>query len=223
VIDLATARACIAALATARGVAVIEPSESATYLDGAATLLSLIPGVGPIVAQLRAPLDDAQQRVSVTAPLPWGTTILLSRSAVVDGPSYLATGLHELVHVRQIETVGRLQGAADYLGSGELRAMREAEASGIGLWGRYVVTGELPAVDDASILRSSLYHLDATNHDDPAAPTCTPMAAGVGHRTAHVVQYAAMAIAPPPGVLVRPISTKSWFRDNAGRNGTDPS
>jgi hypothetical protein len=65
--------------------------------------------------------------------------------------------------------------------------------------------------------------IDATNHDDPAAPTCTPMAAGVGHRTAHVVQYAAMAIAPPPGVLVRPISTKSWFRDNAGRNGTDPS
>lgn len=193
-IDLPIARACIAALASARGVSVVEPSEAATYLDGAATLLSLIPGVGPIVAQLRAPLDDAQERVSVTAPLPWGTTILLSRSAVADGPSYFSTGLHELVHVRQIETVGKLQSAADYLGSGELRAMREAEASGLGLWGRYVVTGELPAVDDASILRSSLYHLDAANHGFARAVVEGLVAsASVGARPPHSVARDALA------------------------------
>lgn len=193
-IDIDTARACLAALASARGVSVVEPDEAAGYLDGAATLLSLIPGAGPIVAQLRAPLDDAQERVSVTAPLPWGTTILLSRSAVADGASYFATGLHELVHVRQFETVGALQSAADYLGSGELRAMREAEASGIGLWGRYVVTGELPAVDDASILRSSLYHLDAPDHAFARAVVeGLVSSASVGARPPHSVARDALA------------------------------
>lgn len=193
-IDLDTARACIAALASARSVSVVEPDEAACDLDGAAMLLSLIPGAGPIIAQIRAHLVDAQQRVSVTAPLPWGTKILLSRSAVVDGPSYLSTGLHELVHARQIETVGKLQSAADYLGSGELRAMREAEASGIGLWGRYVVTGELPAVDDASILRSSLYHLSNADHDFARAVVEGLVAsASVGARPPHSVARDALA------------------------------
>ena len=71
---------------------------------------------------------------------------------------------HELVHVRQIEALGPVQAGVDYVGSGELRALREAEAS-VGLWARYLVTGVRPSTDDAGIVASDLYHLDGDDRD----------------------------------------------------------
>ena len=51
-----------------------------------------------------------------------------------------------------------MRGAPSGLLAGAMR--REAEASGVGLWARYLVTGVLPPADDAGVLRSDLYHLD---------------------------------------------------------------
>jgi len=193
-IALATSRACIAHLAAAHDTSVVEPDDAARVLDVATGLIGLIPGAAPVLAQLRGPLNDAQERVSITAPLPWGTVILLSRSAVVDGPTLFATGLHELVHRRQIERVGALQSAVDYIGSGELRALREAEACGVGRWARYLVTGVLPSPDDASVLRSDLYHLDSPDKAFARAVVESLLAsAEVGALPPHTVAHEALA------------------------------
>lgn len=119
---------------------------------------ALVPAVAPVVTALRAPLD----RVSLTFPAPAGTVVVLSPAAVATPESYAEVVAHECEHARQIAQVGGTQTAVDYLGSGELRATREAQAYVVGLWVRFLVTGELPTVESAmSSLTSGLYHLDA--------------------------------------------------------------
>lgn len=158
-ISLPTARACIAHLAALRGARVIEPDDIVSVIAHAAIdgALSLVPAPLQVVA---GPLSRSLDGVSLTLPTPLGPVVLLSAAALVDGPAYFATGLHELVHVSQIDRVGGVQSVVDYLGSGELRAHREGEGSGVGLWARYLVTGTPPKADDASVLRSDAYHLD---------------------------------------------------------------
>lgn len=161
-IDLITARACIKALADAAGARVLEPGDSRvefglTIAEGIATL---VPGGATVLTDLRKLIEQATENVSVTVPAPGGTLIIFSKAALANGPTYLATGIHELVHAKQITRVGALQAGIDYLGSGELRAEREAEASGVGLWAHFLVSGDRPNPEDASILRSTLYHLD---------------------------------------------------------------
>ena len=99
-------------------------------------------------------LDTLSQRVSVTI----GSVIVLSPAAVADDVTHAATIAHEFVHRSQVERAGIVQATVDYLGSGELRAQREADAAAAGLWMRYVLTGNLP--DEAPTL-GDLYHLDA--------------------------------------------------------------
>lgn len=102
-------------------------------------------------------LDTVSQRVSVTLATPADPVIVLSAAAVADPIDEACTLAHEWTHVGQIARVGRVQSAADYLGSSELRAQREADAYAAGLWLRYVLTGSLPT--EAPSL-SDLYHLD---------------------------------------------------------------
>lgn len=166
-IDIVTARACIKALADASGARVIEPGDARVSfgLTIAQGIAGLVPGGASVLSELQQLIGQANETVSVTVPAPGGTLIILSKAAVADGSSYLATGLHELVHVKQIAKVGAAQAVVDYLGSGELRSERESEASGVGMWARYVVTGSKPDPEDASILRSALYHLDPPDKD----------------------------------------------------------
>mgnify|MGYP000379005271 CR=1 FL=1 len=56
--------------------------------------------------------------------------------------------------------VGAGQAVVDYLNA-ELRALREGGPGGVGLWTRYLVTGERPKPEDAGVVASTLYHLDA--------------------------------------------------------------
>lgn len=107
-------------------------------------------------------LETLSQRVSVTLATPESPVIVLSPAAVADDVSHAATLAHEWCHVGQIARVGRVQTVVDYLGSGELRAQREADAYACGLWLRYVLTGDLPS--EAPTL-SDLYHLDAGDAD----------------------------------------------------------
>ena len=99
-------------------------------------------------------LETLSQRVSVTI----GSVIVLSPAAVADDVTHAATIAHEVTHRTQVERAGIVQVAVDYLGSGELRSQREADASAAGLWMRYVLTGDLPV--EAPTL-ADLYHLDA--------------------------------------------------------------
>ena len=103
-------------------------------------------------------LEERSATVSVTLATPLDPVVVLSPAAVADDVTHAATLAHEATHVGVIANDGRAQTVVDYLGSGELRAQREADASAAGLWVRYVLTGELPA--EATTL-ADLYHLDA--------------------------------------------------------------
>lgn len=151
-------RALLAHLATLHGATILEPDSP--WVQVVRVGLSALGGAAPVAAPLVREVESFADRVSVTTPSPFGTAIILAKSALADPVTLLATGLHELVHASQIARVGGVQSVTDYLSSGELRALREAEASGVGLWARYLVTGVLPPADDASVLRSDLYHLD---------------------------------------------------------------
>ena len=122
------------------------------------TVSHVLPGVFPITSAIRSRAEG----VSVTLPTPLGTLIVLSRSASEDAEVYAETVAHECVHAHQIQVTGGTQTAIDYLGSGELRATREAQAYMVGLWVRHLLTGVLPTAEDAlASLGSGLYHLAA--------------------------------------------------------------
>ena len=157
-ITLEQSRALVAHLAALHDVTVVEPDSPGHALANA--VLDAFGTSVPLVKPLLTEIRGAAARVSVTVPSPFGIFVLLAPAAVADPVTLLATGLHELVHATQIARVGRAQSVVDYLGSGELRALREAEAGGVGLWARYLVTGVLPPIEEAGVLKSDLYHLD---------------------------------------------------------------
>lgn len=158
-ITLDTARACASALALSRAAKVLDPDDARPWLLALESAVALVPGAGPVLTMARGLLSGAADAVAGLAlPTPWGTLVLLSPRAMADGPTYLAVVAHELVHAAQAATVGAGQVAVDYL-SPELRALREAEAGGVGLWVRYLVTGVRPSPDDAGAVSSPLYHL----------------------------------------------------------------
>lgn len=191
-------RACLAHLAALHDVTIVEPDSPGHAV--AYAVLDALSGTVPLLAPLVVDLRGATERVSVTVPTPLGTLVILSKSALADPVTLLATGLHELVHATQIARVGKAQSVADYLGSGELRALREAEASGVGLWARYLVTGTLPPAEDAGVLRSDLYHLDG-------AEKAFAREVVVSVRTS-----AALGVVPPFRVARE---AALWLRENA--------
>lgn len=161
-ISLDQSRALGAHLAARHGGATIVTHDSPSVALAIAlyrALARLVPAVGSVVAA--AP---DLSRVSVTVPTPLGALIVLSPAAVADPVTYAETVAHEVTHAHQAAVVGALQSDVDYLGSGELRATREAQAYVVGLWVRYLLTGVLPTVDDAmASLGSGLYHLVAAD------------------------------------------------------------
>lgn len=146
-------------LCAARGVTLLTwGSSSARLIRAGLDLAASIPGAGSLVdaASLRDP------RISRCVPMPGGPVVVLSQGTESDPAQLVESVAHELTHAAQLAAVGQAQGAVDYLGSGELRATREAQAYVVGLWARYLVTGELPAEDSAmQRLGGGLYHLDA--------------------------------------------------------------
>ena len=161
VISLAESRSIALALAPEFAARVVEPESARPLLAGVEAAVSLIPGAGPIVSQVRALLDPLASAVAgLAVPSPWGTLVVLSHAAVVDGSTYLSTIAHEFCHAAGVQTLGAGQVAVDYLHP-EMRAAREATPGGVGLWVRYLVTGVRPSPDDAGVVRSDLYHLGA--------------------------------------------------------------
>lgn len=158
-LTLEQARDLGAHLALPRGASVVAwDSPTARLVRAGLDLAAAIPGVGSLLdaASLRDP------RVSRCVPTPAGALVLLSEGTATDPATYVEAVAHEVTHAGQIARVGAAQGAIDYLGSGELRADREAQAYVVGLFARYLVTGDLPTEADAMArLGGGLYHLDA--------------------------------------------------------------
>lgn len=163
-LSLDLARDCARSLAADRNVTLLYPDDLDARLADASKLAGAHAAL--VLALVRPLLALASKKVAgVTTWVPGvGVIVVLTSSALVDGVTLLAVIVHELVHARQIEASGPIQTAVDYVGSGELRALREAEAS-VGLWLRYVVTGVRPSPDDAGVVASDLYHLDPNDKD----------------------------------------------------------
>lgn len=151
------ARGIAAHLASVRALTIVEPSSPTrrALLAGASLGLRLA-GFDPseILGRL--------ERTSVCLPLGVGnrSLVLLSDHAVSDPVTYAATVSHEAHHDQQEDDGGHVRGAWDYLLSAEIRAKREADAYAVGLWVRYLLTGEVPDGHDALVsLEHGPYHL----------------------------------------------------------------
>ena len=147
-------------------------------------------------------LGNPLERVSTTIPDPIGPAIIyLADAAVADPVSFVEVMSHEATHARQIVEIGVGQVVVDYLGSGELRATREAGPYVVGLFARCLLTGIRPTVEDAmASLGSGLYHLDAEE-----------VQLGRGIVTSGVETILAGAV--PPYVVA--VEMLAWLRANA--------
>ena len=118
-----------------------------------------IPAAAPVVDALLARAD----RVSVTIPLlAGGCLVVLSPAATADALTHCEVTAHEHQHAAYIDAEPDAAVIVDYLGSGELRAVREAEAYAVGMWTRYLLTGVVPDLArELAALGSDTYHLDA--------------------------------------------------------------
>ena len=139
---------------------VVDPSHLAAVVARGLlrALAAGVPAAGTVVDALLARAD----RVSVTIPWPGGSLIVLSPAAVADALHRCETVCHEMQHARVIHVDDDARVIVDYLGSGELRGLREAEAYAVGMWTRYLLTGEAPDLArELAALGSDTYHLDA--------------------------------------------------------------
>lgn len=118
-----------------------------------------LPAASAVVDAILARAD----RVSVTIPLlAGGCLVVLSPAAMADPLGRCEVVCHEHQHARVIHVDTDARVIGDYLLSGELRGLREAEAYAVGMWVRYLLTGEAPTLDHAmDSLASDTYHLDA--------------------------------------------------------------
>ena len=201
-ISITTARACAAYLAARHNASIVDPDDARPWLTALETAAELLLGgvAAPTLATLREGLTTAAARVAgLAVPSPWGTLVLLSPRALPDGPTYLSTVCHELVHADQATTVGAGQVVVDYTDS-ELRAHREGDAGGVGLWVRYLTTGVRPVADDAGVVTSSLYHLGDAQR-------------AFGRAVVATVLVSIDTAAVPPHRLAREVMT--WLREHA--------
>lgn len=147
-------------LAARYSATVLDPTHVSVRLARAILtgLGGLIPGAGPVVEGLLA----RASHTSITVPLlAGGCLIVLAPQHVADPLTRCEVVCHEMQHAAYIDAEPDGAVIVDYLGSGELRGLREAEAYAVGMWTLYLLTGDLPTLDRAlGALASDAYHLD---------------------------------------------------------------
>lgn len=152
-------------LAGLPGVVVVTPDSPirTTVLAVAAAALTQAGVLGRFLAEQLERLDT----LSMCLPVPGlGHLILMSRAAMATPVGGVSTLSHEVCHRDQGEREGATRNALDYVLSPEMRAAREAEAYVVGLWTRYLLTGELPEARGAlASLSGDTYHLAAADID----------------------------------------------------------
>lgn len=180
--------------------ATIVTPDDAPAIAARAILAGLARAV-PALADLADQLIVHANRVSVTLPMPAGSLVILSPAAVADPLRYAMTAAHELTHAKQRDDAGFVQVSVNYVAAPELRAAREADAYAVGLWVAFVLTGVLPAIDDAvTSLSSSTYHL---------APDEVELGRGI--LRSHLATMA-QGLPPPLPVAVEALA---WLREHA--------
>ena len=147
-------------LAARYSATVLDPSHVSVKIARAILtgLGGLIPGAGAIIDGLLA----RAEHTSITVPLlAGGSLIVLAPQHVSQPLARCEVVCHEMQHARYIDAEPDAAVIVDYLGSGELRGLREAEAYAVGMWVTYLLTGDLPTLDRAfDALASDAYHLD---------------------------------------------------------------
>lgn len=129
-------------------------------IKGTRTLFPLVDTIAQGVEGALEVLDVDLEGRSMTLPIPppVGTFIILAEAAMASPIAYWTTVLHEMVHRTQIIRVGNVQSVVDYLGSGDLRGLREAESCGCAMCFKYIATGRLDDISTTSVMQGS-YHL----------------------------------------------------------------
>lgn len=152
-------------LAGLPGVVVVTPDSPlrTTVLAVAAAALTQAGVLGRFLAEQLERLDT----LSMCLPVPGlGHLVLMSQAAMRDAVSGVSTLAHEVCHRDQGEREGVARNALDYVLSPELRAAREAEAYVVGLWTRYLLTGEMPEPQGVlASISGDTYHLAAADVD----------------------------------------------------------
>jgi len=122
-------------------------------------LSAAIPGASLIVDAIIARADHT----SVTIPLlAGGCLVVLAPQHAADALTRCEVVAHEHQHAAHIDAEPDAAVIVDYLGSGELRGLREAEAYAVGMWTRYLLTGDVPDLArELESLSSDTYHLGA--------------------------------------------------------------
>lgn len=152
-------------LAGLPGVVVVTPDSPirTTVLAVAAAVLTQAGVLGRFLVEQLERLDT----LSMCLPVPGlGHLVLMSEAAMRDAVSGASTLAHEVCHRDQGEREGVARNAIDYVASPELRAAREAEAYVVGLWTRYLLTGEMPEPHGVlASISGDTYHLAAADVD----------------------------------------------------------
>jgi hypothetical protein len=144
-------------LSATQGLVVVGPDDPVrrAVVEGARVGLRLA-GVDP------EPILGRLDTLSVCLPLGVGgrSLVLLSRAAMQSADRAMETLGHEAHHDRQSDRGGHVRHAWDYVASPELRARFEAEAYAVGLWARYLLTGQVPDPHGSLVaLGGPTYHL----------------------------------------------------------------
>lgn len=152
-------------LAGLPGVVVVTPDSPlrTTVLAVAAAVLTQAGVLGRFLVEQLERLDT----LSMCLPVPGlGHLVLMSQAAMRDAVSGVSTLAHDVCHRDQGEREGVARNALDYVLSPELRAAREAEAYVVGLWTRYLLTGEMPEPQGVlASISGDTYHLAAADID----------------------------------------------------------
>lgn len=102
----------------------------------------VVPGAGTTASQV----VDAITGRSLTVPGPTGPLVVLGNDAS-DPVALVVAATEQAVHASQMKRAGQIQSWADYLGSGELRALRLGHALAAGAFAKHLLTGTAPDVD----------------------------------------------------------------------------
>lgn len=102
----------------------------------------VVPGAGTTSSQV----VEAITGRSLTVPSPAGPLVILGHEAS-DPVSLVITATQQAVHATQMRRAGQVQSWADYLASGELRALRLGHSLAAGAFAAYLLTGEAPDFD----------------------------------------------------------------------------
>lgn len=136
--------------------AAIISSEQAVYLDGSSEafqfaislltgLISMIPEVGGMVDQI---INKAADK-SFTVPGPNGPIVVIGKYDAAQPLSMVEAAVSQAVEAHAINSEGAIQSMVNKLGSEELRAVRDCHKMSAMIFVRYLLTGNLPTLDDA--------------------------------------------------------------------------